>query len=118
MANTPISLKQWVDFQLPLTVRQPIVPPAIVGVPVNLTGATATGSIFKGFQAETAYPFVITFDTDRTTGKLTVSMADSAVAAIPYGMYLYQIRVEDSQGITLLYLEGVATIEAGRNPNA
>lgn len=117
MTNTPIALKQWVDFQLPLTVRNPVVPPATVGTPVNLTGATATGSIFKGFTAEAAYPFVITFDSDRSTGKLTVSMTDSAIAAIPYGMYLYQVRVEDSQNITLLYLEGVATIEAGRNPN-
>lgn len=115
--NTPIALKQWVDFTLPLTVRNPVVPPATVGTPVDLTGATATGSIFKGFQAETSYPFTVTFDDDRTTGKLTVSMTDSAIAAIPYGMYLYQIRVEDSLGITLLYLEGVATIEAGRNPN-
>lgn len=113
MTDYNISLTQWVDFQLPITVRNPAVPPATVGTPIDLTGATAKGSIFKGYQAFNRPAFEFEFNPDRSTGELTALFSANKAGLLAYGLYLYQIKIIDSLGAVLLLLEGVAEVKPG-----
>lgn len=117
MADYPINLKQGVDFLLPLTVRNPSTDGGVTpGTPIDLTGATAQGGVFKGYKAPLFYPFVFTFDADPTTGQLSAALPAALVTSCPYGLYRFELKVLGSTGLTIFFLEGPATLEAG-NPN-
>lgn len=112
-----LSATQWTTFELPITVRQPSVTSGIPGEPVNLTGSTAVGELFKGFTATERYPLTLTFASDRATGAVTASLTPEQTGAIPYGDYLCQIRIADSLGKVQLLLNESIAIEPGRRPD-
>ncbi len=113
-----LTLTQWTTFTLPITVRQPSTDPNTPGTPVDLTGSSAEGSIFKGFTATERYSLSFTFASDRTTGEVTASLTATQTGAIPYGDYLFQIRIADSLDVVQLLLNGTITVAPGRSPNA
>lgn len=54
-----------------------------LGVPINLTGYTARAQIRLTAQSTTiAASFLCTFDADRSTGKITISLTDTQTSAI------------------------------------
>lgn len=110
-------ITQWTTFALPITVRQPSTTPGVPGTPVDLTGSTAEGAIFKGFTATEGYPLTFAFASDRTTGEVTAALTPEQTGAIPYGAYLCQIKIADSLGAVQLLLNQSIVVAPGRPGN-
>jgi hypothetical protein len=56
----------------------------VVPVPINLTGYTARASVRPSADSSTITAnFTITFDPDRATGRITISLTDVETAGIP-----------------------------------
>ncbi|PSB26215.1 hypothetical protein [Stenomitos frigidus] len=113
-----LSSTQWTTFELPITVRQPSELSGVPGTPVDLTGSTAEGCLFKGFTATERYLLTFEFASDRTTGTVTASLEPEQTGAIPYGDYLCQIKITGSLGRVQLLLNETITIAPGRPPHA
>ena len=111
-----IAIVQWSDFALPITLRNPSVG-GVQGNPIDLTGCTAVGFVFKGYAASARVPFSFIFAVDRTSGKLTANLTVAQVGALPYGLYLYEIKLFDSSGKIVRILKGQVSVEPGA-PNA
>ena len=111
-----ITIVQWSDFTLPITLRNPSVG-GVQGNPIDLTGCTAVGFVFKGYASSARVPFSFVFAVDRTSGKLTANLTATQAGALPYGLYLYEIKLSDSSGKIVRILKGQVSIEPG-GPNA
>ena len=111
-----ITIAQFADFTLPITLKNPSVSGA-PAVPINLTGCTAVGSVFKGYAAPGRVSFAFVFATDRSTGKLTAKLTATQTGGLSYGLYLYEIKLFDAAGLVIRILTGTATVQPGA-PNA
>ena len=104
-AKANIIIDQGTDYSTVLSVTNDD------GTPTNLSGYTAAGQMRKHYASSTpTATFVITFDTDRTTGLLTVSLAKSVTNAIPAGRYVYDVEITSSGDKTTRLVEGIATV--------
>ena len=71
-ADYDIIIEQGVDFLLGLVFKD------ARGKPLDLTGITAAAQVRKNIEDTSALAsFTITFDTNRSTGKVTISMPAS-----------------------------------------
>ena len=104
MAKANLIIDQGADFSKELTVTDDD------GDVINLTGYTAAGQIRKHYSSNTATNFTCTFASDRTTGKITISLGRSLSQALAYGRYVYDIEITNSSDKTTRLLEGIATI--------
>lgn len=109
-----ITITQWEHFRLPLTLEQPVTVNGVTtSAPIDLTGCSATGMVFKGFKATNKHEFTVTFDNNRTTGKLIVSLTPQQTGAIAWGEYLYAILIKNSLGIVEHLFQGTAMVAPG-----
>ena len=104
MAKANLVIDQGTDFSKELTVTDDD------GDSVNLTGYTAAGQIRKHFSSNTATNFTCTFASDRTTGKVTISLGRTVTEALAYGRYMYDVEITNSSNTRTRLLEGIATI--------
>lgn len=104
MAKANLIIDQGADFSKELTVTDDN------GNVVNLTGYTAAGQIRKHFSSNTAINFSISFNADRSTGKLTISLGRTTTGNTAYGRYMYDVEITDSSNNRTRLLEGIATI--------
>ena len=111
-----IAIVQWSDFTLPITLRNPSVG-GVQGTPIDLTGCTAVGFVFKGYGASERVPFSFVFAVDQTSGKLTANLTATQSGALPYGLYLYEVKLFDPFGKIVRILKGQVSVEPGA-PNA
>lgn len=107
-----ITLSQFADFSLPITIKNPNMG-TVVGTPINLTGCTAIGFVFKGYAASVRVPFSFVFNSDRATGKLTAGLTGTQTGTLAYGLYLYEIKLIDAAGLVIRILQGIATVQPG-----
>lgn len=108
-----ITINQYEDFNLPLTIDQPAITVGAPRLPINLTGWSASGAVFKGFTAVLYHSFTFTFNSDRTTGKFAASLSDAQTGIIPWGDYLFLICVKNSLGEIERLIEGTAIVKPG-----
>jgi hypothetical protein len=111
-----ITIVQHTDFNLPITLRNPS-SNGVQGNPINLTGASAVGFVFKGYAASERVPFSFEFDPDRTSGKVAAILSALQAGALPYGLYLFEIKLFDALGKVIRILKGTAMVDPGA-PNA
>ena len=104
MAKANLIIDQGTDFSKELTVTDDD------GDAVNLTGYTAAGQSRKHFSSTTATNFTCTFASDRTTGKVTISLGRTVTEALAYGRYMYDVEITNSSNTRTRLLEGIATI--------
>jgi len=85
------------------------------GVPLNLTGYTATGQVRKSYHSSTSTPFTITFPTPRTSGRIIFSLSASQTGSLSEGRYVYDIVILSPSPslVKTRVVEGVVTINAG-----
>lgn len=107
-----ITVVQHTDFNLPITLRNPSFN-GVAGNPIDLTGCSAVGSVFKGYAASERVPFSFEFNSDRATGKVAAKIAAIQTGAIAYGLYLFEIRLLDAAGKVIRLIKGNAIVEAG-----
>ncbi len=107
-----LAIVQFSDLNLPITLRNPTVG-GVAGSPIDLTGCQAVGFVMKGYMAVDKTPLSFVFDGDRTTGKLLVTLTATQTGLMPYGLYLYEIKLFDSLGKIVRILKGGASVDPG-----
>ena len=80
------------------------------GTSLDLTNYTALAMIRKTYDSATATTFTSTFDSDRTTGKITISLTDTQTTALESGRYVYDLVITDASSTKTRVVEGIATV--------
>ena len=79
-------------------------------VVMDLTGYTALAQLRKSYSSTTATSFTTTFDSDRTTGKVTIALTDVQTGALASGRYVYDVVIIASGGDKTRVVEGILTV--------
>jgi hypothetical protein len=91
-----------------------------VPVPINLTGYTARASIRQTADSSSVTAdFVCTFDPDRSTGIITISLSDAVTTAIStagkadyskLAKYTWDMEIVSASGVVTRILNGTVTV--------
>jgi hypothetical protein len=81
------------------------------GDPLDLTGYTATAKMALGYSStRTRTDLTIVFDSDRTSGNVTMSLTATQTAALEApARYVYDLDITDSSGTVTRIIEGLIT---------
>jgi hypothetical protein len=103
-AYSDLCIDQGTDFETDLDLI------ADDGTTINVHGYVFNGQIRKAYtSANTSASFL--FNTaDANNGNVTVWMDSANTANIPYGRYVYDIKMTDLRNITTRVVEGILTI--------
>jgi len=93
---------QGADFALALTLTK-------AGSAINLDGYTARAHIRATKESSNYTPFAFSF-TDRSAGKVTMSLSSSASSNMSAGQYLYDLEIVASTDAVTRILEGKVTL--------
>lgn len=102
-AKANLVIDQGADFSTTITVEDD-------GSVVDLTGYTANGHIRRHYTSTTAYPITCTFDADRTTGKLTLTVGRTTSSDMEAGRYVYDVEITSAANTRSRLVEGIVTI--------
>ena len=75
---------------------------------IDLTGFTAYAQAWDKQRTRKSGDFAIAY-TDRSAGKITISLTDTQTINFPDELY-YDVLLEDGSGIREYYLEGVISV--------
>jgi len=79
----------------------------IYNTTLNLTDYTVRAQLRKSYYSTTAVDFIITTD---TTGLITMELSAETTANLRPGRYVYDLIAEDSDGVVIRIIEGIATV--------
>ena len=99
-----IFIDQGADFTTTVTISDSD------GSALDLTGYTALGQIRKTYESTTATDFDAQFNSDRTTGQITISLTDTQTSTLESGRYVYDLIITGAAGIKTRVVEGIATV--------
>ena len=81
------------------------------GSALNLTGYSAAAQIRKTYESSAAtVSFTVAFNSDRTTGKIDISLTGAQTAAISSGRYVYDVLITSGASAKTRVVEGIVTI--------
>ena len=81
------------------------------GNALDLTGYTAAAQIRKTYESSSAtVSFTVAFNSDRTTGKLDLTLTGAQTATIPQGRYVYDVLITSGASAKTRVVEGIVTI--------
>ena len=78
------------------------------GVPVDLTGYTASGQIRKHYTSSNATSFTVSLTA--STGSVVLSLSANATANLISGRYVYDVEMVDTSGNVSRIIEGIVTV--------
>ena len=106
MSIANLYIDQGSDYSTTVTINDS------AGSPLDLTGYTSTAQIRKTYTSSTSVPFLCTFDADRATGKITISLTNVQTNAIKSGLYVYDVLIADvaTPPVKTRVVEGTANI--------
>jgi hypothetical protein len=78
---------------------------------IDLTGYTAYAQAWNKDRTTKSADFAIAY-TNRTDGKITISLTDTQTTDFPDELY-YDVLLEDGSGVREYYLEGVIYVSQG-----
>ena len=78
------------------------------GVPVDLTGYTASGQIRKHYTSSNATNFTVSLTA--STGSVVLSLSANATANLISGRYVYDVEMVDTSGNISRIIEGIVTV--------
>ena len=99
-----IFINQHADFSTTVTISDSN------GSALDLTSYTVLAQVRKTYESTSATSFTATFDSDRTTGKITLSLTDTQTAALESGRYVYDLLLTGVSGDKTRVVEGIATV--------
>ena len=80
------------------------------GSALDLTGYTAAAQIRKTYESSSAtVAFTVAFNSDRTTGKIDISLTGAQTAPIAQGRYVYDVLITSGASAKTRVVEGIAT---------
>ena len=78
---------------------------------INLTGFTAYAQAWNRARSKKYADFTVAY-TDRTNGKITISLTDAQTATFADELY-YDVLLENGSGLREYYLEGIILVSEG-----
>lgn len=99
-----IFINQGADFSTTVTISDGD------GTALDLAAFTALAQIRKTYESTTSTSFLATFESPRTTGKITISLTDTQTAALESGRYVYDLLITSVSGAKTRVVEGIATV--------
>ena len=99
-----IFINQGADFSTTVTISDGD------GTALDLAAFTALAQIRKTYESTTSTSFSTTFESPRTTGKITISLTDTQTAALESGRYVYDLLITSVSGAKTRVVEGIATV--------
>ena len=78
---------------------------------IDLSGYTVYAQAWNETRLTKYADFAVAY-TDRSAGKVTISLTDAQTAAFPDELY-YDVLLENGSGLREYYLEGVITVSEG-----
>ena len=77
----------------------------------NLTGYSACSSMRRYESSSVAASFTTDFSSDRTDGKVTLTMLEATTSSLKPGKYFYDVILQDSSGDKTRVIEGTVTVK-------
>ena len=99
-----IFIDQGADFSTTVTISDSN------GDALDLTSYTALAQVRKTYDSTTSTSFSATFNSDRTTGKITISLTNSQTSNLEAGRYVWDLKITDSSSTMTRVVEGIATV--------
>lgn len=75
--------------------------------PIDFSSYTANSQIRKSYTSSTAYTFTVGLGNN---GIITLSMNAATSSTITAGRYLYDLEVQDTNGVRSRLVEGIVTV--------
>lgn len=75
--------------------------------PIDFSSYTANSQIRKSYTSSTAYTFTVGLGNN---GIITLSMNAATSSTITAGRYLYDLEVQDANGVRSRLVEGIVTV--------
>lgn len=75
----------------------------------NLANYSARSQLRKSYYSTTATDFAISI-TDSANGIISMSLSAANTANIRAGRYVYDVEIEDNQGVVTRIFEGIVTV--------
>jgi hypothetical protein len=104
MSISNIYIDQGADFSTTVTINDS------AGSPLNLTAHTASAQLRKTYTSSIHVNFTSTFDSDRTTGKITIAMNNTLTSSLSPGIYVYDLIITDGVSVITRVVEGSVTV--------
>lgn len=80
---------------------------------LNLTGYNISAQMRKWSGSSTAINFNATIDSPPTDGKIILTLTSEQTSSIKPGRYVYDVLIEDSDGIKTRVVEGMVLVREG-----
>jgi len=99
-----IFINQGADFSTTVTISDN------TGSALDLTSFTALAQMRKTYESTSATAFTATFDSDRTTGKIELSLTGTQTSTLESGRYVYDLLITGASSDKSRVVEGIATV--------
>ena len=103
-AKANILIDQGTDFSTTLTVTDDD------GSAIDLTGFTGSAQLRKHYTSTTSTNFTVSFESPRSTGKVTISLSRAVTANLESGRYVYDVEITNAANNRSRLVEGIVTI--------
>jgi hypothetical protein len=75
--------------------------------PINFTTYTGRSQMRRSYMSSTSYAFTVGLT---SIGVVSLAMSANTTSSIPAGRYLYDLEVEDQNGVVSRLVEGIVTV--------
>ena len=99
-----IFINQGADFSTTVTISDN------TGSALDLSSFTALAQMRKTYESTSATAFTATFDSDRTTGKIELSLTGTQTSTLESGRYVYDLLITCASSDKSRVVEGIATV--------
>ena len=103
--STNLVIYKYTDFEQPFMLED-----SSTNRAKDLTGFTATCKMQRTLNLGSLTQFTLTF-TNRTQGKIRITLTDDQTAQIADGKYFYELVLTDPSGIVERVIEGVVIVK-------
>ncbi len=80
------------------------------GLPLNLTGFTATAEIRKSYQSSISIAFSTDIPIDASIGAISLVLTSNQTSQLEFGRYVWDLLMTSNNGEKIRAVEGIATV--------
>jgi hypothetical protein len=104
MSISNLYIDQGSDFSTTITINDSD------GSALDLTNYTVLAQLRKTYSSSTFGLFTSTFDADRTTGKIKLTLTNIQTSSLNSGLYVYDVLISDVNSVKTRVVEGSVNI--------
>ncbi len=104
MSISNLYIDQGSDFSTTITINDSD------GSALDLTNYSVLAQLRKTYSSSTFILFASTFDADRTTGKIKLTLTNIQTSSLNSGLYVYDVLISDVNSVKTRVVEGSVNI--------